>query len=560
MPTAPGVGVEFAGYRIDRLLGRGGVGLVYLAQDLRLPRNVALKILSAELADDARFRERFVRESRLAASIDHHNIVPIYEAGESDGVLYLAMRFVPGIDLLRLLLQEGTLDPDRTLAIVAQVADALDAAHAEGLVHRDVKPGNILIVPRTSDDGTDHAYLADFGITKRMATDAGLTGTGQFVGSADYVAPEQIMGANVDGRADIYSLGCVLYQCLAGTRPFERDNDVATLYAHLSDPRPVLSTKRHDLPPEIDAVIAKAMAQKPEDRHPSAAALVSAARRALHRDERPAVPAETSDATPTVVASRLAHGEQVSAATEDAPVPTVVAEPQPPSQQPAWTPAPSRPAQPRRTGPPPGVAVAIAAAVVVVAVALVLVVVRGHSSSSPADVVSMSPSAPTTPTATGLAGMLLTTSDFPQGTVTSIPPALQLAQVGCGSSPIGKTDERSVAFQGQGSSGQLGYFDGAVSFATPADAHAYMDSLSSAVQACSGKLATQPSTPALGDRSVRVVFPSSTGQFTYDALYLNRGKFVSLVLVSMTGTTAPPPDAAVTYGRVVLQHMTDAGA
>ncbi|MEA2672608.1 MAG: hypothetical protein QOG45_2828, partial [Chloroflexota bacterium] len=246
MTMAPGLGAEFAGYRIEAILGRGGVGLVYLAEDLNLPRRVALKILRAEYAEDPQFRERFVRESRLAASLDHLNIVPIYRAGESGGVLYIAMRYVEGTDLRRLLAAQGPLDIDRAIGILAQVGSALDAAHARGLCHRDVKPANILVTPG-SHDTPDQAYLVDFGITKRTST-AGLTQAGQFVGTLDYAAPEQIRGEPIDARTDVYSLGCVLYECLAGARPFDRDSELAVLFAHLNDPPPRLTDLRPDLP------------------------------------------------------------------------------------------------------------------------------------------------------------------------------------------------------------------------------------------------------------------------------------------------------------------------
>src|SRR5712691_4770867 len=192
LPSAAEIrpGTELAGYRIESVLGRGGMGVVYLAEDLSLSRRVALKLLAPELAEDARFRERFVRESRLAASIEHPNIIPIFEAKEAQGRLYIAMRFVEGNDLKSLIKQEGALKLDRTLEIVTQVAGALDAAHATGLVHRDVKPGNILIA-RAGPGASEHVYLTDFGLTKRSSSDSGITASGQFIGTLDYAAPEQ---------------------------------------------------------------------------------------------------------------------------------------------------------------------------------------------------------------------------------------------------------------------------------------------------------------------------------------------------------------------------------
>src|SRR6266498_3055477 len=255
------VGTELAGYRIESVIGRGGMGVVYVADHLRLKRKAALKVLAPELASDERFRERFVIESELAASLEHPNIVPIYDAGEADGLLYIAMRLIEGRDLKTLIEREGSLDPDRTVSLISQVASALDAAHAKGLIHRDVKPANVLI------GGTDHAYLTDFGLTKRPDQTTGLTKTGQFMGSLDYAAPEQFEGKPLDARTDVYSLGCVAYECLTGEVPFKADNQAALVYAHLLTAPPVPSAKRPELPPGLDVVVAKAMAKKPEDRY-----------------------------------------------------------------------------------------------------------------------------------------------------------------------------------------------------------------------------------------------------------------------------------------------------
>jgi hypothetical protein len=276
------IGTELAGYRIESRLGRGGMGVVYLAEHLRLGRKVALKILAPELAENERFRERFIRESRLAAAIDHPNIVPIYDADERDGVLFIAMRYVEGTDLRRILQGEGALDPPRMVAIVGQVADALDAAHRRGLVHRDVKPANVLV------DRDEHAFLSDFGLTKRALSVSGLTTTGQLVGTIDYVAPEHIRGAAVDGRADVYSLGCLVYECLTGSVPFSRDMEVAVLWAHVEEPPPSPSTVNPAIPPEVDAVVERALAKQPDDRHPTAGALAAELRSSFHIGE-PAV-------------------------------------------------------------------------------------------------------------------------------------------------------------------------------------------------------------------------------------------------------------------------------
>ena len=199
------IGSELFGYRIEALLGRGGMSVVYRAEDLRLKRKVALKLLAPELAEDQRFRDRFLRESELAASLDHPNIVPIYEAGETDGQLYIAMRYVAGGDLKGLLREHRRLEPARALALLSQVADALDAAHEAGLVHRDVKPGNVLL------GSEEHCYLSDFGLTRQVSSQSGFTATGQIVGTIDYVAPEVVEGKELTASADIYSLGCLLY-------------------------------------------------------------------------------------------------------------------------------------------------------------------------------------------------------------------------------------------------------------------------------------------------------------------------------------------------------------
>jgi len=266
-------GAEIAGYRIESVIGRGGMAVVYRAEDTRLGRKVALKLLTPTLAGNEQFQQRFIRESRLAASLDHPNIVPIYEAGEADGRLFIAMRYVPGSDLKALIAKEGILPPARILRLFVQIGDALDAAHVLGLVHRDVKPGNILVTSVDEHSGhshPDHVYLTDFGLTKRTSSLSGsLTGTGHFLGTVDYVSPEQIQGAPVGPSSDMYSLGCVLYECLIGQLPFHRDDDAAVLWAHLVTPPPPLGVARPDLPPEVNEVVAKAMAKKPEDRYDS---------------------------------------------------------------------------------------------------------------------------------------------------------------------------------------------------------------------------------------------------------------------------------------------------
>jgi DNA-binding beta-propeller fold protein YncE/tRNA A-37 threonylcarbamoyl transferase component Bud32 len=255
------------GYRVEVLVARGGMGVVYRAYDPRLKRRVAVKLLTPELAADARFRERFLSETELAASLEHPNVVPIHDAGEADGQLYLVMRYVPGTDLKRLLRELGPLAPERALALCGQIADALDAAHGTGLVHRDVKPSNVLV------DERGHPYLADFGLTRRLAKQAPDFEAGRSLGTPAYVAPEQIEGKQPDGRADQYSLACLLYECLAGTPPFPRAGDAATLFAHLEEPPPTL--------PRLERVLPRALAKDPSDRYPTCSAFIADARRAL---------------------------------------------------------------------------------------------------------------------------------------------------------------------------------------------------------------------------------------------------------------------------------------
>ena len=275
-------GALLAGYRIKEQVGRGGMAIVYRAHDLRLDRWVALKVLSADAADSD-FRRRFIRESRAAAAVDHPHIIPIHEAGEADGVLYIAMRFVEGGDLSALLRRHRVVPLDRACDIVAQVAAALDAAHSHGLVHRDVKPANILLSARTRGERADHVYLTDFGVTNRPPAQ-GADSPGQvaeFVGTPRYVAPEQVDGQQVDGRADLYALACTAYQMLCGAPPFDHGDSRAVLWAQVYEPPPMLTAARPDLPPEMDGVFAKALAKSRRERYTScldfAAALHGAA-------------------------------------------------------------------------------------------------------------------------------------------------------------------------------------------------------------------------------------------------------------------------------------------
>src|SRR4051812_44507032 len=254
------VGSTFAGYEIEAVAGRGGMGVVYRAQQLRPRRRVALKVVAPELAQDAEFRARFEGEAVLAASIEHPNVVPIYQVGESAGQLFLTMRYVEGTDLRALIERDGALDPKLAADVIAQVAGALDAAHAKGLVHRDVKPGNVLIA---GHEGAYTAYLTDFGLTKNVASDSGMTKTGMFVGTLDYIAPEQLMGGAIDARADVYALGCVLYQALTGEVPFPRESAASVMYAHGSEPPPDPLVLKPSLPAAFRDVVARAMAKDP---------------------------------------------------------------------------------------------------------------------------------------------------------------------------------------------------------------------------------------------------------------------------------------------------------
>ncbi|MFF5138679.1 serine/threonine-protein kinase [Streptomyces sp. NPDC013157] len=326
---------RIAGYEVQGEIGRGGMAVVYRAKDLRLDRTVALKLLAPEMARNDTFRRRFTHESRVAAAIDHPHIVPIFEAGETDGVLYIAMRYVSGPDLRALLDEEGVLPVDAALRIAAQVASALDAAHEHDLVHRDVKPGNVLVARGTDSEHPEHVYLTDFGLTKKSLSLTGFTTVGEFVGTLDYVAPEQISGRPVDGRCDLYSFACVVFEMLAGGPPFVRDEDIALLWAHQYDAPPALSEVRAGLPPAFDGVFARALAKVPEDRYGSCLEFVSALRCASYGPGQAGEPAvhRDADGAPTV-------GRDVVR------TPTVGAAPDTP-QPPAW----ARPVFRGRPGP-----------------------------------------------------------------------------------------------------------------------------------------------------------------------------------------------------------------
>ncbi len=299
----PRIGDEFAGYRLVALIGHGGMSIVYRAEHIGLGRTVALKLLSPELSEDESFRERFERESRIAAALEHPNIIPIYEAGEENGVLFIAMRYVDGADLKTRLKREGPMNADQAASLVAQVAAALEAAHHKDLVHRDVKPANILVADDAGVEGTAHFYLSDFGVAKSSSA-VGLTRTGLFVGTADYASPEQIEGKQLDGRADVYSLGCVAYEVLTAAPAYDKDSEVAMMYAHLLEPPPKVTDKRPDLPAKVDDTIAKAAAKSRDDRYATPTEFAAAFRQALATGGRSDTRAAPAGARETVLASR----------------------------------------------------------------------------------------------------------------------------------------------------------------------------------------------------------------------------------------------------------------
>src|SRR6478672_2891048 len=287
-------GSRVAGYRLEKLVGVGGMAAVYRARDERLGRVVALKLL----AGDEVVRKRFVREARAVAAVDHPHIIPVYEAGEAEGVLFIAMRFVAGDDLRVVVSREGALRPRRAAAFISPVASALDAAHDAGLVHRDVKPANMLV--DVGPGRPEHVYLSDFGVARGVMSSSGLTRAGQFLGTPDYAAPEQISGRDVDGRADQYALACVAYTLLSGTVLFRREVPMAVLYAHLSMPPPRLTAARPELPDAVNQVLAQALAKEPDDRYDSCGTFADALREALGLEPYdPSRPVGTSATPPS---------------------------------------------------------------------------------------------------------------------------------------------------------------------------------------------------------------------------------------------------------------------
>lgn len=308
------IGTRFAGYVIESIAGQGGMGIVYRARQLRPHRIVAVKVITPDLASDTEFRERFEHESEIAASIEHSNVIPVYEVGEESALLFIVMRYVDGTDLRAVINDEERLRPERAAWILSELTDALDAAHARGLVHRDIKPGNVLL----AREGTrEHVYLTDFGLAK-LASSAGRTRTGMFVGTLDYAAPEQLEGRGVDARTDVYAAGCMLFEMLTGSVPFPHQHEAATMWAHMTAQPPSVRTLVQGLPPEIDAVIARAMAKNPDQRFPSAGDLGRAARAAI--DGQRATVMERSVAIgPAAPAGTVSEAVTTDAATTPAP-------------------------------------------------------------------------------------------------------------------------------------------------------------------------------------------------------------------------------------------------
>jgi serine/threonine-protein kinase len=390
-------GAEIGGYRIDGLISRGGMGVVYRATHIALNRIYALKVLAPELSDDEKFRERFKREMRIAASLHHPNIVAIHYAGEDDGLLFFVMDFIQGHDLREVLEKTGAIEPERCVEMLSQLGSALDTAHSRGLVHRDVKPANILITVR---DGEEWAYLTDFGIARRSDTVAGLTAQGALVGTVDYMAPEQVNGAPTDGRTDIYALGCVFFHMLTGKIPYERENSIAKLFAHVHDAPPAIEGALAELYPAFGSVIEKAMAKDPRDRYASAGDFARDAAAALTGLRYTGPPTKIATGEAMAAEDRVPPVEPEPVASEPEPAPVASEpEPAPVASEPEPAPVASEPA-PEPSAPPSMARVAAAAppppvargawryrlpaigiaALIVVAVVVVIVVNSGGSS------------------------------------------------------------------------------------------------------------------------------------------------------------------------------------
>ena len=393
-----GPGSLVASYRLEAQVGAGGMAVVFRARDERLGRQVALKILAPALAADDGFRRRFIAESRAAAAVDDPHIIPVYEAGEADGALFIAMRYVAGGDLRRVLEREGSLTPARAAAFISPVASALDAAHAAGLVHRDVKPANVLVDARPGRP--DHVYLSDFGVSKGAkgsVSSVSLTGTGQFLGTPDYSAPEQVQGRVMDGRTDQYALACVAYELLTGVTPFARDQGMAVLLAHLSEPPPALRARRPDLPAAAGQVLARAMAKAPQERYASCRDFAEALRAAL--GVAPYNPASAGDGTAAGNGTAAGRGGVAEADTLDPMSAPAVG---------AWHRVPTAPGPGSRRRPIRRRVLAVLAGAVLVAAAIVV----------PLLTTSTGPSGPSHPSSSStarnvVAGKLLTTLASP---------------------------------------------------------------------------------------------------------------------------------------------------
>ena len=352
------VGDDFGGYQIEAVIGRGGMGVVYRAEQPELGRQVAIKVIAPEHAANPVFQERFRRESRLAASIEHPNAIPIYEAGVvDDETMYLVMRYVDGIDLSTLISRDGPLDPSRAARIVEGVAGALDEAHAAGLVHRDVKPGNVLI---SASRGRERGLLTDFGLTKLATEQDGVTATGNWVGTIDYASPEQIRGRKLDARSDVYALGCVMFCALTGRVPFERETDVAKLYAHANDEPSLPSELRPGVPPELDEAVMRALAKDPEDRYPSAGDLGRAVTAGMtgaviSAPERTVATGEAAPGSDEIVVPPTRDATPPASAPVEPAATEAVAPPTPPATPTADVPPPHAPsgAPPTADLPPP---------------------------------------------------------------------------------------------------------------------------------------------------------------------------------------------------------------
>jgi hypothetical protein len=342
-------GAQIASYQLEEEIGRGGMAVVYRARDVRLGRWVALKVLAQDYAQDEAFRQRFIRESQTAASVDHPNIIPIFDAGEASGVLYIAMRYVAGQDVHSLLHSAGRLPVARALGIVGQVASALDAAHACGLVHRDVKPANMLLGGVADTGRPDHVYLSDFGISKQLNATSSLTMTGQVLGTLNYLAPEQIEGRQVDGRADAYALACTAFELLAGSPPFRRDENMAVMWAQLNAPPPQVTSLRPDLPPAVDRVLIRGLAKSPAERFPSCLAFSAALQQAC----APALDGTAGPVPGSAPPRAVRPAAPTAADPAPAPAPAPATRPGAPADQPARPATTPMPVRPDRGGRPP---------------------------------------------------------------------------------------------------------------------------------------------------------------------------------------------------------------